>query len=199
MEATLDRDFWDGRYQRGETGWDLGAPNPALTHYFSDARRDRKARILIPGAGNAHEATMLLEEGYTNVTVIDIAPTVAHKLQERFANEPRIRILCGDFFALQETFEVVIEQTFFCALQPSMRPDYVKKMAEIIVPGGILSGLLFNRDFEAGPPFGGCEEEYRDLFSPYFDIELMSPCVRSATPRAGTELFIRLKRKETSR
>lgn len=196
METTLDRDFWDGRYQRGETGWDLGAPSPALAHYFSDSRRDRNARILIPGAGNAYEADMLMEQGYTDVTVIDIAPSVTEKLQERFAREKRIRILCGDFFALNEHFDTVVEQTFFCALPPAMRADYAQKMAEILVPGGILTGLLFNRDFEGGPPFGGCEAEYRELFAPYFDIELMSPCTRSVPPRAGHELFIRLRRKE---
>ena len=196
METTLDRDFWDGRYQRGETGWDLGAPSPALAHYFSDARRNRNARILIPGAGNAYEADMLMEQGYTDVTVIDIAPSVTEKLQQRFAREKRIRILCGDFFTLNEHFDTVVEQTFFCALPPAMRGDYVQKMAELIVPGGILTGLLFNRDFEGGPPFGGCETEYRELFAPYFDIEIMSACTRSVAPRAGHELFIRLRRKE---
>ena len=50
-------------------------------------------------------------------------------------------------------------------------------------------GLLFNRDFEGGPPFGGSEKEYKNLFSKYFELKIMENSVNSVAPRQGHELF----------
>jgi len=84
-----------------------------------------------------------------------------------------------------------VEQTFFCALDPSLRKDYVAKMVELLKPGGKLVGLLFDRQFEeAGPPFGGSKAEYEELFSGKLQISTLAPCYNSIGPRAGTELFL---------
>ncbi|MCS7037470.1 MAG: SAM-dependent methyltransferase, partial [Saprospiraceae bacterium] len=57
-----------------------------------------------------------------------------------------------------------------------------------------LAGVLFDRDFEGGPPFGGHAEEYRALFEPLFRIHTLEPCYNSIPPRAGAEVFIILKK-----
>jgi len=190
----LNQDFWNQRYENGQTGWDLGEACPAFVHYFSQDR-NRDHAILIPGAGNAHEADMLLKLGYTHLTIVDIAPTVVARLKEKYADRPEIQILCGDFFLHEGSYDLILEQTFFCALDPSLRSAYVEKMAELLKPGGLLLGVLFDRDFEGGPPFGGHAEEYRALFTPYFELLDFSTCIRSASPRAGSELFIRMRKR----
>jgi copper chaperone CopZ len=126
--------------------------------------------------------------------VIDIAPTLIAVLKQKFVNHPNIKIILGDFFEHQGQYDWIIEQTFFCALPPTMRPKYVWKMHQLLAPKGKIVGLLFNREFEVGPPFGGNKVEYINLFSGAFTIEKMEVCANSVAPRANSELFIELEK-----
>jgi SAM-dependent methyltransferase len=191
-----DQQYWEKRYQNSETGWDLGIVSPPIKNYV-DQLEDLNISILIPGCGNAYEANYLLEKGFTNITLIDISPSLVEHLKAlyNFDQQKHINIICGDFFEMKGAFELVIEQTFFCAIQPKQRKDYCKKMHELLAPNGKLVGLLFNRTFENNPPFGGSIDEYVQLFTPYFNIIKMEPCYNSILPRQGSELFIKLTKR----
>lgn len=194
MEKELGQQFWDERYQTNETGWDLGAVSPPLKAYI-DQLQNKNLRILIPGCGNTYEAEYLLQQGFTNVTLIDIAPTLVNNLKEKFKDNTSINILLGDFFEHSGTYDLILEQTFFCALNPSLRKAYRDKMLTLLAPGGKLAGLLFNKVFEKeGPPFGGSKEEYEQLFKTCFQFNTCEPCYNSVAPRAGGELFIILQK-----
>lgn len=196
-KQTLDQTFWENRYVLKETGWDLGEVSPPLKAYI-DQLTDKNLRILIPGCGNTYEAEYLLNKGFTNITVIDISPTLIDNLKTKFKNNTNITIVLGDFFALEGVFDLIIEQTFFCALDRSLRQLYCDKMNALLSNSGKLVGLLFNREFEtAGPPFGGCEEEYRQLFSEAFDIVTLSNSYNSYFKRANAELFTIFKKKKS--
>jgi SAM-dependent methyltransferase len=192
-DKPLDQTYWDNQYQANTTGWDLGEVSPPIKSYI-DTLENKNIRILIPGCGNTYEAEYLLEQGFTNVSVIDIAPTLVENLKTKFKGNPNINILLGDFFEHQGEYDVIIEQTFFCALPPTMRQKYVWKMHQLLAKEGKITGLLFNRTFESGPPFGGSQEEYTLLFQQAFDFLKMEVCKNSATPRAGSELFIEFKK-----
>lgn len=69
-------------------------------------------------------------------------------------------------------------------------------MSELLKPGGKLIGLLFDRIFEGGPPFGGDKEEYEQLLKTQFTIKTLEPCYNSIQPRAGTELFMIVEKKK---
>ncbi|HLZ86863.1 MAG TPA: hypothetical protein VKQ52_06485, partial [Puia sp.] len=100
-----------------------------------------------------------------------------------------LQILTGDFFNHQGQYDLIIEQTFFCSLEPAQRPAYVDKTHHLLRPGGRLAGLLFDRNFPAGPPFGGNKAEYQKLLEKKFTLKTLAPCYNSIKPRAGTELF----------
>lgn len=195
MASSLDHTYWNNRYRNAETGWDIGHASPPLTAFF-DQLTDKHTRILIPGCGNAYEVSYLLENGFQNITVIDIAPDLTASLQKKFADHTgkELTILTGDFFDLRGSFDLIVEQTFFCALDPQLRQAYAAKMHELLAPQGMLAGLLFNRSFEGGPPFGGDKASYEKIFAPYFSRIEMDPCHNSIPPRQGSELFIRLQK-----
>lgn len=196
MTNLLDKSFWDQRWQNEQTGWDLGAPAPALIQFFDHHQLPKNTRILIPGCGNAWEAGALADRGYKNITLCDISPTLCAKLQDRYADNPEIHIICADFFSLSGPFDLVIEQTFFCALQPDLRNDYAKQMAAIIKPGGLLAGLWFSVEFPFdGPPFGGNPHDYIRLLENEFEIIEAGPSYDSVKPRQGNEWFIVASRK----
>lgn len=191
----LTENFWQNRYETSQTGWDLGTVSPPLQTYF-DQLTNKDLRILIPGAGNAYEAEYLHRAGFRNVYVADIVRLPLANLQKRVPDFPAGHLLHADFFELSETFDLIIEQTFFCALEPALRSAYAKKCASLLKSGGKLVGLLFNTIFSKdGPPFGGTEEEYRTYFEPYFNLRTFAPACNSVKPRAGTELFMILIKK----
>jgi thiopurine S-methyltransferase len=196
MDENLDQEFWTQRYKDGDTGWDLGAPSPPIKK-FIDELSNKDLKILVPGAGNAYEVEYLWNQGFKNVYVLDISTLPLENFAGRNPDFPKNQMLCMDFFELKEKFDLVIEQTFFCAINPTLRPAYAKKMFEIINYPGKLAGLLFAKEFDKqGPPFGGTAAEYLPYFEPYFRIEKMEICQNSIPPRAGNELWIELAKKQ---
>ncbi|MDI9870955.1 methyltransferase domain-containing protein [Flectobacillus roseus] len=192
----MNKDYWNERYAAGQTGWDLGKASPPLEDYIKQLG-NKDLKILLPGCGNGYEALLMAELGFTNLTVLDIAPLAVEKLQDRLQSYPSVRILCEDFFEHVDSYDLILEQTFFCALPPRMRKQYVQKMAELLAPQGKLVGLLFASEFDkAGPPFGGTTEEYLQLFNPYFKSEILEPCHNSIRPRQGNELFVKWVKKD---
>lgn len=185
-------EYWNSRYLNNSTPWDIGYASPPITEYFQ-SEVDLKSQILIPGAGNAHEAEWLWKQGYKNVWVVDIAAKPLENLKERIPDFPLDQLIHMDFFELSRPFDIIVEQTFFCALPPAMRKDYALKMKELLPSHGRLAGVLFNFPLTTeGPPFGGSQTEYQELFSEHFNILHLEACRNSIKPRMGRELFIEL-------
>lgn len=189
-KISLDQSYWDQRWQKGETGWDIGQPSPALMAYAATLS-DRTLRLLIPGCGNAHEAEALARMGFSDIHLLDISPTLTQQLRQRLRPYSEvIHIHCDDFFRHSGAYDLILEQTFFCALDPTLREAYVRQCHALLKPGGRLAGLLFNCTFDhEGPPFGGYEDEYRSLLGRLFNILTMEPSRLSIEPRKGRELF----------
>ncbi len=186
----LDKNFWENRWENAETKWDIGFAAPAIVDYMRQYN-NKNAAILIPGCGNAYEAEFLLNIGFTNITLIDIAPKAVEILQEKFSNNKEITVICGDFFEHQGQYDLIIEQTFFCAIPPRLRSNYAKKTHDLLKANGKIIGLMFNTSFEKqGPPFGGNVTEYKTYFKGWFEIKTMTECDNSIAPRQGKELFI---------
>lgn len=183
-----DKAFWENRYETNNTGWDVGNITTPMKAYI-DQIHNKDLKILIPGAGNGYEFDYLISKGFKNVTVIDIAKQPLINLEKRNPDfkEHFIQI---DFFEFQGDFDLILEQTFFCALEPSKRTNYVDKMHSLLRANGKLAGLLFDFSLtEVGPPFGGCKEEYLNLFNNKFKIITLDKAINSIKPREGRELF----------
>jgi len=192
----MEKSYWENRYAKQETGWDMGSISPPLMHYFQTLT-DRSQKILIPGCGNAWEAAWLHEHHFSAVTIIDIAKAPLLHFTEKNPTFPKDHIINGDFFNLSGSFNLIIEQTFFCAIHPSMRMRYAQKMAALLKPGGLLAVLFFNDSSlsNESPPFRCLEDEYKSLFSEYFTFKKWELATDSISPRAGRELFLILEKK----
>ncbi|ERJ61240.1 methyltransferase domain-containing protein [Sphingobacterium paucimobilis] len=185
-------DYWEHRWQGGRTGWDIGYPSHPIVQYM-EQYPDKEAHILIPGCGNAYEADWLAAQGFRHITLLDISPTAIARAKTKMEHHTAIEFVCGDFFVFQGQFDLLIEQTFFCAIPVDRRSEYARKTAELLRTGGRLMGVLFDRQFSGDePPFGGSASEYQELFGSYYTQEHFAPCYNSIDARAGTELFINL-------
>ena len=196
-DKKLDARYWDKRYATGSTGWDLGRANSGLIQEVRQ-RASKDDRILIPGAGSAYEAEALWNAGFVNTVVVDWAPQAFTRLrsQDTVAHFAKVGVdvlaqtRVTDFFDLNSKFDLLLEQTFFCALPPAQRPAYVEQAYRLLQPNGQWLGILFNREFPtSGPPFGGTLAEYKQLFSRFFHIDHLDVWNHSVGPRLGSELL----------
>ncbi len=190
----LNKEYWEERYESATTNWDVGDVSTPLKAYI-DQLKDKNTRILIPGAGNAYELDYLIEKGFQNVFVIDYAKHPLDTIIKRNKSLEK-HLIHDDFFNHDGRYDLILEQTFFCALQPNLRPNYVAKMHNLLSESGKISGLLFNFPLtEEGPPFGGSVEEYVNLFSNMFLIKTLELAYNSIKPRTNKELFFTFEKK----
>tara|TARA_R110002126_G_scaffold264475_1_gene407520 strand:+ start:21678 stop:22259 length:582 start_codon:yes stop_codon:yes gene_type:complete len=190
----FDEQFWNNKYKNNKIGWDLGDVSPPLKAYF-DQLENKELKTLIPGGGNSYEAEYLFNNGFKNIFVVDVSEIALKNIKQRVPNFPEEQLIHSNFFDLDTSFDLVIEQTFFCAIHPDLRPKYAAKMHSILNPKGKLVGLLFNAKLnEDHPPFGGNKEEYLKYFQPYFSTIKMESCYNSYSNRKGMELFVKLQK-----
>ncbi|WP_320814341.1 methyltransferase domain-containing protein [Flavobacterium sp.] len=190
----LNSNYWENRYQNNEIGWDTGEITTPLKEYI-DQLNNKKIKILIPGAGNGYEFDYLIHNGFKNVFVVDLAPTPLKNIEQRNPDF-KDNLIQSDFFELDQKFDLILEQTFFCALDPALRLNYAIKTNELLNSNGKIAGLLFDFPLtEDGPPFGGSIEEYKTLFSKAFKLKTLEKAHNSIKPRANKELFFIFEKK----
>ncbi|MBT8231228.1 MAG: SAM-dependent methyltransferase [Saprospiraceae bacterium] len=187
--------YWEDRYNNQLTGWDIGHVSSPIEAYI-DQLLDKSLHILIPGAGFAYEAEYFYNKGFNNVHVVDIAQSPLARLKDRCPDFPDSNMHCEDFFLHQGQYDLIIEQTFFCAIDPSTREKYLYHIEELLSENGKFVGLLFDMPLtEEGPPFGGERTYYQELFSKYFKNVSFERCYNSIKPRVGNELWFSAHKK----
>ncbi|KAI9143257.1 S-adenosyl-L-methionine-dependent methyltransferase [Paraphysoderma sedebokerense] len=198
VELAKQNGGWEEMHKTKNTPWDAGKSAPALLKLLKEGKVPNgddqilvHRRALVPGCGRGYDVFNLASENRYAVG-LDISDTVIAECQqaqkERNIPDLQATFLKADFFTFPtEKFDTVYDYTFLCALQPPMRPDWARRMYEIIKPGGLLITLMFPIDnHEDGPPFAVSPELYRQLLTSYFDEVSISDC-ESFPARAGRE------------
>lgn len=193
---------WENRYRAGDIPWDLSGPTPEFLRLAKEDWFPRRGRALVPGGGRGHDAIWLAQLGF-EVDLVDFAPTALRAaLELAAAAKTTIHAYQQDFFLLptlpyhQESYDLFLEYTFFCAIDPAQRGDYARAAAALVKPGGILLGLFFPLASEKpGPPFVVSREEVERLFSRDFDLRFEEPSA-SVKPRVGREFMGIFRRKK---
>lgn len=190
----LTKDYWSNRYIDNNIPWDVGTITTPIKAYI-DQLTNKDLKILIPGVGSGYELAYLYNNGFKNVFGLDISNEPINVFKTKNPHFPENQLIVDDFFNHNQTYDLIIEQTFFCALIPELRPLYATKMNELLNNNGKLVGLLFAFPLtQQGPPFGGSVNEYKGLFAPHFKINTLEKCYNSIKPRENNELFIQFKK-----
>ena len=189
-----DIQFWEDLYLSGDAAWDLGGETPIFESISKDIR---PGKICIVGCGKGHDAVMFAKKKF-EVTAIDFAPSAISYLKQLSADvKVDIHAINTDIFNLSNDyynqFNYVIEQTCFCAINPTMRNNYEQLVSNLLVKGGLLIGLWFPLDkniSEGGPPWATSVEEVKNLFSTRWKIEREEFSTLSIKPRKDREKLI---------
>lgn len=166
LSADRQRSFWDERYLTGTTGWDRGAPNPALIEWL-DTGALKPCRVLVPACGRGHEAIELARRGFT-VTAVDYSTAALSALQSALTSNGLTATLANAdllTYTPASPFDAIYEQTALCALVPASWAAYAQRLHDWLAPGGTLHALFMQTGRDGGPPFH-CElSNMRDLFA----------------------------------
>ncbi len=182
-------EFWRNRYVQHATPWDLDEPAPPFVSLLASPPDILKpGRLVAPGCGYGHDAALFGRHGY-DVLGVDIIPEAIAAANERYGEDARF--VCGDFFHPPEEmlgrFDVMMEHTFFCAIPPLLRPDYVGSASRLLRPGGLLVGLFWLLHDTDGPPYGVTRDEIEILMSPHFALRWSRVPDDSIGRRCGEE------------
>ena len=190
---------WQRHYEEKDLGWDLGQVAPPFVKLWQEEKLPL-GKVLVPGCGRGHEVVFLAENGF-DVTAIDFSSGAVTYLKNALKKRNlEGRILHQDFFSLDEShegvYDLVLEQTFFCAISPKQRRDYVLNVSRILKPGGILVGLFYHTDEQGGPPYNTTREDIEMHFSKKFEIQELDKTSLSTEQRKDKEWLGILKKPE---
>ena len=186
--------FWEDIYLEDDAGWDLGRPTPV---FESIAESLSPGKLCIIGCGRGYDAIMFAQKGF-DVTAVDFASSAIQAVQ-KLANEADVPVntVEADIFSLTtkstNTFEYIIEQTCFCAINPNRRKDYEQLVRKILKPGGKLIGLWFPLDklvTDDGPPWGTTIDQVKSLFKNGWKVDREEFPDLSIEPRRYREKLI---------
>ena len=198
-EKEYSREDWQGHYESDDLGWDLGKVAPPFIKLWEEKKLPL-GKALVPGCGRGHEVIFLAENGF-EVTAIDFSKGAVTYL-ERALEERSLsgRVLHQDFFGLDNShdgiYDLVLEQTFFCAIAPRQRQDYVRNVMRILKPGGMLVGLFYHTDKEGGPPYNTTRADITVNFAKNFKILELDKTTLSAEQRKDKEWLGIFKKKD---
>ena len=198
IQIGYSRKDWERHYDEKDLRWDLDEVAPPFVHLWEE-RDIPLCRAIVPGCGAGHEVMFLAEKGF-EVTAVDYSHGAVRLLESAFEKNSFLsKVLHQDFFTLgrkyDETFELMLEHTFFCAISPDMRQAYVETANRILKPGGSLIGLFYETNEDGGPPFNTRQEDIEEYFSNAFTIESLGKTLHSAEQRQGKEWLAIFKKK----
>jgi SAM-dependent methyltransferase len=190
------REFWQHRFDEGNTPWDRGEPNPQL-YAWLEAGALKPCRILVPGCGSGYEVSVLAARGF-EVTGLDYATAAVERTRKLLAStKTKADVIQADALTWQpdRPFDAIYEQTCLCALYPDDWRAYAEQLHRWLKPGGQLFALFvqYQRPGAAngaieGPPYHCDINAMRALFPAERWDWPKPPYPRTSHPRGLAEL-----------
>lgn len=169
---------WDAVYRDvkpEELPWNAGGPDAALVELVESGKIPI-GRAVDLGAGPGHDAIFLAQKGF-KVLAVDIAPKAIDLAR---ANAKKARLGVAIDFRVQDVLKLsspagsatfVNDRGCFHTLQPHDRPIYVKRVADVLIPGGHLFLRVFSDQEPPGPgPHRFSRAELEGIFAPRFNV-----------------------------
>ncbi|XP_037444461.1 probable thiol methyltransferase 2 [Triticum dicoccoides] len=195
VDGPQSSEGWRRCWEQGVTPWDLGQPTPAVVKLVQSGTLPAGgATVLVPGCGGGYDA-VALSGGGRSVVGLDVCDAVIQRARQRSSD---VAFVCADFFtwAPPEPFHLIFDYTFFCALDPSVRPAWAARMEELLRPDGELITLMYlPQDQDSGPPYNTTVLDYEEVLNPLgFVIESIEDNDVAVEPCKGLEKIARWKK-----
>lgn len=165
---------WDGELVKNDT---------VIGKILDNAEVGEGMDILDVACGTGVMIPFYLDRGAASVTAIDISPEMARIAGEKFAGDPRVRVLCGDVeeASFDRAFDRIVVYNAFPHFPNPQR--LIRQLASLLKEGGRLT-IAHGASREAidghhaGPASAVSNglmqaDRLKKLFDPYFEVEVM--------------------------
>ncbi|KAJ7557368.1 hypothetical protein O6H91_05G124000 [Diphasiastrum complanatum] len=118
----------------------------------------------------------------------------AKKLATLSPNSEFAEFQIADFFtyAPPMKFDFIFDYTFFCSIDPNLRPEWAKKMAELLAVDGELITLMYPLGDKRERPGRVSLIDYEEVLRPWaFKVSTVEVNIPSAPSRKGRESLVR--------
>jgi hypothetical protein len=157
---------WEQRFQDETTPWERPDLHPALALWEKSDVFQVGKRGIIPGCGRAPELLHLARLDM-HMTGADLSETAIDWQKKQMGQAGLTAdLLTGDVFKHRpsQAYDFVWEQTFLCAIPPSLRTLYETSAHAWLKSGGQFLALFMQKGEQGGPPYGCSLDAMEKLF-----------------------------------
>lgn len=133
MNSSDNKNHWENVYETknpDQVSWTQKKPQTSLD-FINSFGLGKEAKIIDIGGGDSNLVDFLLEEGYENITVLDISAKALEKAKQRLGDKAdKIKWIATDITAFQptETYDIWHDRAAFHFLTT---PEQVSKYIDI--------------------------------------------------------------------
>ena len=186
----MKKEYWHGKWQQNQIGFNQEEPNPFLLQYINLLNLKRGDRIFVPLCGKSIDMFWLIKQGYYVIGVeFSLIACEAFFKENSIPFEvskydlftvfqgKNITLLSGDFFNLNKsllgTVNAVFDRAAIIALPEELRQRYAKHFIELLEPNTplLLISLSYDQNEMEGPPFSVEKKEVEKLYQNNFSIK----------------------------
>ena len=185
----MEPSFWHDRWQKNSIGFHQEQVNAQLTEFWPALRLAPNAAVFVPLCGKSRDMLWLHERGH-EVIGVELSPIAVRDFFSENQLTPRktsrgpfeqweserLKILVGDFFAVDAPMLTgiagVYDRASLIALPPSLRKRYAEHLTAILPARAeiLLVTLEYPQAEMQGPPFSVGEAEVRQLYEPRYRV-----------------------------
>lgn len=179
----MDKAYWLEKWDKLDIGFHQTKPHALLIKHFHDLALPKNSRVFVPLCGASIDMFWLIEQGYTVIGAelsMSACETffethqLAYTTQKQsgfiiFSN-PKITLLCGDFFKLPKdmlgTIDAVYDRAALVALPQKQRFLYVRHLLELTnrATQYFIISIIYDIHEMEGPPFAVSDIEIYQLY-----------------------------------
>lgn len=198
----LDHDYWNKRWQDGETGWHQAQVSPSLLAHWQVLGLGGKGRVLVPFCGKSLDMAWLAAQGHEVLGVEfarlpieqffaeqQLTPAISREADGVHYRAGRVEIIEADIFAVSKTAlaacQGVYDRGALIAQTAEQRARYLHEVYAHLPTG--CRGLLLTVDYEQtqmdGPPFAVCAVELETRLGDWQIERLQRADILAESPR----------------
>lgn len=187
----MEANFWQQKWERGETAFHQKQANPQLVGHFEKLKLQKGSRVFLPLCGKTLDIAWLLASGY-QIVGAELSEIAINELFQSLGLQPEIAkvgklirysaqdidIYVGDIFELTAQtlgpVDAIYDRAALVALPADTREKYAAHMVKVTeAPLQLLITYEYDQSLIDGPPFSVNGDELKHLYGGTYTLKAL--------------------------
>jgi thiopurine S-methyltransferase len=192
---------WLDHWKRGDIAFHLSIVNPMLEKYWHQLNIASDCTVLVPLSGKSLDLLWLANRGHQviGVELSEIACEAFFSENKLAYNKQKInnficyynhkiKLFCGDFFALTSDLlpdiTAVYDRAALIALPDELRTRYAKHLTQLMTTDSQMLLIVYeSNDIIQGPPYPLSHQEIKNYYKNQFQISELARLQKTEFPK----------------